>query len=130
MKILKTLVLGALLVLVCCLIYDRITHPPEDWQTRERCKACDALEDQKLQVRDAEFPATNQRGNSGNAFLSETFHSSSFSSYPSSPASIFSFLFPSLTSRYNYSDTKIAHTDGFTSICAIIKNLYLFKSAD
>lgn len=119
MKILKTLVLGALLVLVCCLIYDRITHPPEDWQTRERCKACDA-----------EFPATNQRGNSGNAFLSETFHSSSFSSYPSSPASIFSFLFPSLTSRYNYSDTKIAHTDGFPSICAIIKNLYRFKSAD
>lgn len=50
MKILKTLVLGGLLVLVCCLIYDRITHPPEEWQTRERCKACDALEDQKLQV--------------------------------------------------------------------------------
>lgn len=45
MKILKTLVLGALLALVCCLIYDRITHPPEDWQTPERCKACDALED-------------------------------------------------------------------------------------
>lgn len=50
MKILKTLVLGGLLALVCCLIYDRITHPPEDWQTRERCKPCDALEDQKLQV--------------------------------------------------------------------------------
>jgi hypothetical protein len=50
MKIFKTLIAGGLLALLCGLIYDRIVHPPEEWQTRERCKACDALEDEKLQV--------------------------------------------------------------------------------
>lgn len=78
---------------------------------------------------DAQFVPVNQTDNFYNAFLSETFHSSSFSSCPSSPASISSFLFPSLTSRYIYSDTKIAHTDGFSiNMCYNKKALWLLIS--
>lgn len=50
MKILKILIAGGLVALLCCLVYDRIMHPPEEWQTAERCQACDALENEKLQV--------------------------------------------------------------------------------